>query len=89
MRQEKLAAGFVRQYGTRSIAQGLREQRKRAGLSQGELCSRIGADRRTYSNWEAARYWPNSYWLPLIAEALGCTIEDLFLPEDPEGMEAK
>ena len=89
MRQAKQAAGYVRQYGTRSIAQGLREQRKRAGLSQGELCSRIGADRRTYSNWESARYWPNGYWLPLIADALGCTIEDLFLPEDPAGMEAK
>lgn len=82
MKAAKQAAGFVRQYGTRSIAQGLREQRKRAGLSQNELCRRIGADRRTYSNWEAARYWPSALWLPLIAEALGCTIEDLFLPAE-------
>ena len=64
------------------FARALRTQRKKAGLSQAALCSVIDVDRRTYSNWETARYWPSARWLPLIAEALGCTIEDLFLPAE-------
>lgn len=60
----------------------LRAHRKQTGLSQAALCTRIGADRRTYSNWEAGRYWPSAFWLPRLADAFGCAIEDLFLPAE-------
>ena len=65
-----------------NFARALRTQRKKVGFSQAALCSVIGADRRTYSNWEAGRYWPSAFWLPRLSDAFGCTIEELFLPAE-------
>ena len=60
----------------------LKARRLQCGLTQRELAARIGTKHGTYRNWEEGRFWPVSYWLPLLAEALHCSIEELFLPPE-------
>jgi DNA-binding XRE family transcriptional regulator len=54
--------------------------RKYRKLSLEAAADLIGCSAATYRNWEAARNWPSSYWLPAIAAAMHCTIEDLYFP---------
>lgn len=48
--------------------------------SQKALCRHCGFDRTTYNSWEIGRHWPSAKNLPILADALGCTIDDLFRP---------
>lgn len=59
------------------IAVNLRAMRERAGLSPEKLGAAIGKDRATIYNWESGRTSPPAAMLPIIADALGCTIADL------------
>ena len=66
--------------------QGLSACRARAGLTQKKAAPACRVVHQTYSAWEAGRNWPNAYHLPIIAAALGCSIEELYLgPRDQEG----
>ena len=60
------------------------ELRKASGLSQVELASSVGIAQSTLSMWESEHALPRTRDLPRLAKVLGCTIDDLFSPEDPE-----
>ena len=51
--------------------------RKREGLTQAELAEKVFVSQAAVSNWEEGKYPPRRRLLPLIAEALNCTVEEL------------
>ncbi len=53
-----------------TLAERLRQTRKQAGLTQGELCKRVGITQPTYSDLETGKQISTSY-LPQIADLLG------------------
>ena len=57
---------------------GLKRCREAAGLTQAELGRRLGITRAAVYCWESGTNWPSAYWLPLISEILGCSIDELF-----------
>ena len=61
---------------------GLKPRRKAKGLTQRDLAELIGGNRESIRAWECGLYWPSAQFLPDIAKALGCTIEELYF--DPE-----
>lgn len=60
---------------------GIRACRKAAGMTQGELAEKIGVARNTLAMWETQRSNPRIGTLCKLADALGCTVDDL-LRED-------
>lgn len=66
----------------RAIHARIAELRKAAGLSQSELAKRCGVDETAVSHWENEHSAPTGSRLPIVAEALGVTIDELF--RDPE-----
>lgn len=56
----------------------LRDLRRQAKKTQMEVAECIGVSQPTYSTWETGRFLPNSKFLPALAAALHCTIDDLF-----------
>ena len=65
---------------------GLRRKRIQKFRTQKDCAIALNIDRQTYNSWELGKHWPPAKMLPGLAAALGCTIEDLFLPdEESEG----
>lgn len=64
--------------------QHLAERRRRLNLTMEEVGLRAGVPKQTYCNWETCRYWPSGNYLPALALALQCTIEELFLPPEED-----
>ena len=64
---------------------GLKPMRKKAGLTQTELARATGATRQSILQWETGDYWPSASWLPKLARACGCSIEELYYPPEEEG----
>ncbi len=62
----------------RAPGMNIRALRKRAGLSQAALAAKVGVVRAAVSFWEAGVQYPSAAKLPLLAAALGCTIDDLY-----------
>lgn len=60
----------------------IQELRKNAGLTQTELSVRVGMMQSVVSDWEREIYLPKARDLPLLAKVLGCTIQDLYVPDD-------
>lgn len=59
----------------------LKAWREYRGLSVNQAAQKIGCTAMIIRNWEGrARNWPKSFWLPCIAKAYGCTIEELYFP---------
>lgn len=52
--------------------------REKANLTQMQLAEIIDIDRSTVAKWETGEASPRADKLPLLAEALGCKIDDLF-----------
>lgn len=50
-------------------------------LTQAELAEKLKVDQTAVSQWELGESMPRAALLPKIAEALGCTIDDLFKAE--------
>ena len=74
----KEAAKDVRQHEGDGLRH-LREWREYCGLSVIEAAKKIGCSPMIIRNWEGrVRNWPKSLWLPAIAAAFCCTIEDLY-----------
>ena len=59
------------------------------GISRKELAERSGVPRRTLENWSMRTRLPRDvYQLHKVAQALGCSIEDIMEPEPQEDAEA-
>lgn len=58
--------------------------RESANLTQAQLASCMGVNQNAVSQWENEVSLPKTRDLPLLAKALGCTIGELFCPEEPD-----
>ncbi|MBQ9080416.1 MAG: helix-turn-helix transcriptional regulator [Clostridia bacterium] len=54
--------------------------RRQAGLTQDELGSRCCVSAQAVSKWERCIACPDVMLLPVLAEALGVTLDELFAP---------
>lgn len=57
---------------------GVRSRRETLGWSQTVLGQRVGVSDVAVRSWECGWAIPKANKLPTLAEALGCTIDDLF-----------
>lgn len=62
---------------------GLARCRKNAAISQVELANALHVSQSTISAWESGENYPTADKLPKIAEACGCTIDDLYKTDAP------
>lgn len=62
----------------------IKELRKKAGLTQVKFAEAMGVTQSTVSQWENGRVLPDTARLPALAEALGCSVADLF-SKQPNG----
>jgi transcriptional regulator with XRE-family HTH domain len=53
------------------------EVREAAGVTPGQLATRIGTSAAQVSRWESGVYVPRLYWIVMIAKALGCELSAL------------
>ena len=60
----------------------IKKLRLAANLSQATLAEKLGVTQGALSQWERGESLPTSDKLPEIAEALNCTLEDLYGKED-------
>ncbi len=58
----------------------IQEIRKERGIQQTVLAEQMGVSQSVISEWEKEVYLPKARQLPALAAALGCTINDLFVP---------
>ena len=65
----------------------LKDLRRQAKKTQMEVAERTGVSQPTYSTWETGRFLPSSKFLPALAAALHCTIDDLFEEGDDNATE--
>ena len=56
----------------------IQAMRKVAGLSEGELAGKMGVTKSTVLEWEKETYLPKTRELPALADALECSIDELF-----------
>lgn len=66
---------------------GLKRIRQSRKMSAEALAQAVGTSRQAVYDWESGQYWPKASSLPRIAEALGCTIDELFREERIEAKE--
>ncbi|MGN6108811.1 MAG: helix-turn-helix domain-containing protein [Kofleriaceae bacterium] len=62
----------------RTIHSNIARLRAKAGLSQRELADLCDVDETAVSHWENGVSSPRSKRLPVVAQALGVTIDDLY-----------
>jgi len=60
------------------IGNKIKQLRFKAGLTQDQLATRLGISAQSVSKWENAVTMPDVSLLPLLAEELGVTIDELF-----------
>jgi len=56
----------------------IQAMRKAAGLSEGDLALKMGVTKSTILEWEKETYLPKTRELPALADALYCSIDELF-----------
>ena len=57
----------------------IQAMRMAAGLSESELAVKMGVTRKIVSEWESEVYLPKTRQLPELADALECSIDELFV----------
>lgn len=57
----------------------IKECRERIGLTQQQLGAETGVAPFVVESWEREAFLPLARQLPLVAQALGCSIDDLFV----------
>lgn len=62
--------------------QGLKHYRQRAGLTQRQLAQELGVSREAVAMWESGKAWPSASLLPLMADYLLCSIDDLYRSQE-------
>lgn len=55
----------------------IKKYRENMNYSQNELAEIIGVKSSTLCQWENGKRYPRIQMLPRIAEALGCTVDEL------------
>ena len=60
------------------IGQKIKQLRYKAGLTQEQLAERLGVSAQSVSKWENAASMPDISLLPLLSEAFGVSIDELF-----------
>ena len=60
----------------------IKAMRKRARLTQQELAEKLNANQATVSMWERGKNAPRARQLPIIAEVLNCSIDELLREDD-------
>lgn len=63
----------------------VKQKREALMLTQGELGSLIGMDKRTVRRIEKRQNYPTSLTKDKLAYALLCTVDDIFPRQEPEG----
>ena len=63
------------------LADTIRRLRKEKNLTQEALASMLGVERTTVTMWESGGITPPTKHLVTLAEALGCTLDDLLRGE--------
>lgn len=63
---------------------GLKYHRKKAGLTQRDIAEALGVDRTAVVKWEAGEAYPRASQLPALADALHCSIDELYEPPETE-----
>ena len=61
-----------------AIAARIRDYRKAHRLSQGEFGELMGVSPQAVNKWEHEISCPDILLLPLLAEVLGCRVDDFF-----------
>lgn len=59
------------------MSKKLRAARLAAGLTQTELAEKVGCTQKDISRWEAGQHEPGALTLKKLAQALGCSMDDL------------
>lgn len=63
----------------------IKELREAANLQQKQVAVHMGVLQTAVSNWENEVALPKARQLPLLAQVLGCSIDDLFVPLEDVG----
>jgi len=63
---------------------GLRQMRRKAGMTQMDFSQRLGVHRTTVISWEAGTNIPSLRQLIAMAEMFGCTVGQLFDPKEED-----
>ena len=58
---------------------GLQACQKRLRITTNELARRTGISKPSLRAWMCGRHFPSAYQLPILANALRCSIEELYL----------
>lgn len=61
--------------------EGIKQRREALNITQKQLAEKMGVERSTVAKWEAGAAFPAAAKLPKLAEALGCTVADLYTTE--------
>lgn len=56
----------------------IQERREALGMTQEELAEIMGVDAMSVSRWERGLRFPRGWRLPQLAEALKCSVNDLY-----------
>lgn len=56
----------------------IKEYGERCGFTQQQLADKIHEDRTTIAKWESGYVFPRAEKLPMIADVLHCSIDQLF-----------
>ena len=63
----------------------IKELREAANLQQKQVAEYMGVLQSAVSNWETEVALPKARQLPRLAQVLGCSIDDLFMPMEDAG----
>ena len=63
---------------TLDVASKIKTFRREHGLTQKQFAEKIGVTHQTVSKWEGKKGYPDVFLLPRLAEALSCTIDELY-----------
>lgn len=64
--------------GGETVVMKIKAYREKMGMTQRKLGETIGVDCSTVAKWESEIALPNAMKLPLLAQTLGCTIDELY-----------
>ena len=61
-----------------TISKKLKEYRYQNSITQRELASLLGVTTQTISKWENEKCYPDITLLPILADIIGCGVDDFF-----------